>query len=67
MARKSRTSAPNSPEPPAKVYKTAIYARLSNEDCRNKESDSIENQVHLVQQHISEYPDLKLCAVFSEI
>lgn len=66
MARKSRTAAPNAPVSEAKVYNTAIYARLSVEDCRDKESDSIENQIYLIKQYVAERPYLKMCSVFSD-
>jgi len=49
-----------------KVYNTAIYARLSVEDCRDSESDSIENQICLIRQYVEECPYLKLCSVFSD-
>ena len=65
MPRVSRTKAPVTPAAvPIAVYNTAIYARLSAEDCRDKESDSIDNQVYLIQQYIEERPYLKLCATF---
>jgi len=48
------------------VYNTAIYARLSVEDRRDKESDSIANQVYIVRQYIEERPYLKLCATFTD-
>jgi len=49
-----------------KIFKTAIYARLSAEDSGKKDSDTIENQIHLVKQYISERPYLQLTAVFSD-
>jgi len=66
MARKSRTAAPAAPISASKEYNTAIYARLSVEDCRDKESDSIENQIYLIKQYIAERPYLKLRSVFSD-
>jgi DNA invertase Pin-like site-specific DNA recombinase len=67
MARKSRTAALTTPVSAAqKIYNTAIYARLSVEDCRDKESDSIENQIYLIKQYLEERPYLKLCSVFSD-
>ena len=72
MPRKSRTKAPSTCTPVGQkstsgatvVYNTAIYARLSVEDCRDKESDSIDNQVYLIRQYIDERPYLKHCATF---
>jgi len=70
MPRKSRTAAPSSCTPvgqkSVQVYNTAIYARLSIEDSRDKESDSIANQVYIVKQYIEERPYLKLCATFTD-
>ena len=47
-----------------KIYRTAIYARLSNEDLGKKDSGSIENQILLVQKYIESKPYLKLCDTF---
>jgi len=66
MARKSRTAATIAPVAEVKTYKTAIYARLSVEDCRDRESDSIENQIYLIRQYVEERPYLKLISVFSD-
>ena len=69
MARKVRTMSPNATIEQSttdKVYQTAIYARLSIEDSRDKESDSIDNQVYLVQQYIEERPYLSLAAIFTD-
>ena len=55
-----------------KIYKTAVYARLSSEDlCRTKTSalisgGTIENQVLLVQKYIESKPYLKLCGIFTD-
>jgi len=68
MPRKSRTTVSLTPtsQTVGKVYNTAIYARLSIEDSRDKESDSIDNQVYLVKQYIKERPYLKHCATFTD-
>lgn len=66
MARKSRKGA-NETAPITegiKLYKTAIYARLSIEDCRDRESDSIENQVYLIKQFVSQNPQLKVMSEY---
>lgn len=66
MARKSRK---NNPNPPVYIcntqplFKTAVYARLSNED---KEASSLENQILMIQNYISQKPELASCAVFSD-
>ncbi|SFR76186.1 recombinase family protein [Anaeromicropila populeti] len=40
-------------------YKTALYARLSNESNGITDGESMETQVHLLQQFVKEHPDLK--------
>ena len=69
MPRKSRTAAPSTPVGKKSVeiiYNTAIYARLSIEDNRDKESDSLDNQVYLIKQYVDERPYLKHCATFTD-
>ena len=70
MPRKSRTVAPADTAAtltPAAIYNTAIYARLSSEGKnKDKESDSIDNQIYLISQYIEERPYLKLCATFTD-
>lgn len=45
------------------VHKTAIYARLSREDNLNS-SDSIENQLVLLNEYVSNRPYLELAGTF---
>ena len=68
MARKKRNGpdATHSVEVAEKTYDTAIYARLSVEDSGNKDSDSIENQIYLVNQYIAKHPYLKLRGMFAD-
>jgi len=69
MPRKSRTLSPLATKEQVSVgavYRTAIYARLSIEDSRDKESDSIDNQVYLIQEYIRERPYLTYCATFTD-
>lgn len=47
----------------AKIYKTAIYARLSREDNLNQ-SDSIENQLALLNDYVGNRPFLRLIGTF---
>ena len=47
----------------AKIYKTAIYARLSREDNLNQ-SDSIENQLALLNDYVGNRPFLHLVGTF---
>ncbi len=70
MARKSRKNIgavvqTTSQEAGAKVYKTAIYARLSRED-NLSDSDSIENQIALLEKYIDDRPFLHLVSVFAD-
>ena len=62
MARKSRKDIGLIPiaETCEKIYKTAIYARLSVEDLGNKDGGTIENQILLVQKYIESKQYLKL-------
>ncbi|HWR28688.1 MAG TPA: recombinase family protein [Negativicutes bacterium] len=48
-------------------WNTCIYGRLSFEDERKKESDSIGNQIAMLERYIGERPTLKLTAVFKDI
>lgn len=47
------------------VYETAIYARLSREDNLSN-SDSIENQITLLESYISNRPYLRLVETFAD-
>ena len=47
----------------ARIYKTAIYARLSREDNLNQ-SDSIENQLALLNDYVGNRPFLHLVGTF---
>ncbi len=44
-----------------KVFKAAIYLRLSKEDGDKEESYSISNQRDLAVDYLSKHPDIKLC------
>jgi len=49
------------------IWSTCIYGRLSFEDERKKESDSIGNQIAMLERYIAERPYLKLTSVFKDI
>ena len=49
-----------------KIYKTAIYARLSSEDSGNKDGGSIDSQILIVRKYIESEPYLKLCETFTD-
>ena len=69
MARTSKKVAKNAEagkEIPAdeKIYKTAIYARISNEDLSMGVGGTIENQTAITQKYIEDKPYLKLCGTY---
>jgi len=68
MARKSRKVKLDAPAPIVTpiAYKTAVYARLSIEDTRNSDGNSIENQILMVKNYIENHSELTLCNVFSD-
>lgn len=46
-----------------KVYRAAIYVRLSKEDGDKVESDSIGNQKDLIQDYLKDKADIEICSV----
>ena len=50
-----------------KIYKTAIYARLSLEDMKKKISDSIGTQKTMLLQYIQTQPDLQLYKIYEDV
>lgn len=68
MARKSRRQSESInvvAEVKEKVFKTALYVRLSIEDVRDrKDSDSIENQTYLLKQFVEERPYLQVYSIY---
>lgn len=68
MARTSRKQIDRiSPIPHETVWNTCIYGRLSEEDERKKENDSIGNQISMLERYIAERPYLKLISVFKDV
>ena len=68
MARTSRKQADSFAQAPHEtIWDTCIYGRLSFEDERKKESDSIGNQIAMLERYIGERPYLKLISVFKDI
>lgn len=66
MARTSRKNPknPSMPEPERiQIWKTAFYARLSVED-NGKESDSVNNQISLLEKYVTERHYLKKAAIY---
>ncbi len=69
MARKSRKQTAAAPVvqgamPEMKTYRTAAYARLSVEDSKNPDCDTIENQLSLIRSYIEEKPYLTQTAEY---
>lgn len=70
MARKSRkitaleADVQNIPVTNNKIYRTALYARLSIEDCNRPGSDTIKNQVELIKEYIEANPNLILVSEY---
>lgn len=68
MARTSRKLTDiSSHTPHEKIWNTCIYGRVSFEDERKKESDSIGNQVALLEHYVKERPYLKLISVIKDM
>lgn len=66
MARVSRKkqNIPSTPvDTSVRIWKTALYVRLSVED-NGKDSDSVENQTALLEEYIANHPHLKKVALF---
>lgn len=66
MARVSRKkqNIPATPaDTPVRIWKTALYVRLSVED-NGKDSDSVENQTTLLEDYVANHPNLKKVALF---
>lgn len=70
MARKSRKQNALKPigmaeqEKNEKVYRTALYARLSVEDSKNPDCDTIENQMNLLREYVKDKPYLQVAEEF---
>lgn len=68
MARTSRKVVDTPAQvPEEQIWNTCIYGRLSFEDVRKKECDSIGNQIAMLERYIEERPYLKLTSVFKDI
>jgi DNA invertase Pin-like site-specific DNA recombinase len=50
-----------------KVYKTALYIRLSVEDIRKKVSNSVGTQKAMLTDYLQTRPDMKLCGVYEDV
>ena len=56
-----------SPALPEKIYKTAIYVRLSIEDVRKKISDSIGTQKAMLLQYVQTQPNFQLYKIYEDV
>lgn len=45
-----------------RIYRAALYVRLSKEDGDKEESDSIVNQKDLIRSFLADKPDIRICA-----
>ena len=69
MARKSRKNIVQESvqaKPAEKVYRTALYARISVETERKREADTIGNQLQLLKDYVSEHSDLTVFDIYSD-
>lgn len=70
MARKSRKNIVIEPTPEKpevqKVYRTALYARISVETEKKREADTIGNQLQLLKDYVSEHSDLTVYDIYSD-
>ena len=69
MARKSRkkiTDIATPQIPSGRVYSAALYARISVENERKREADTIGNQMQLLKDFTSEYTDIQIFDVYCD-
>lgn len=70
MARKSRKNGSIAQENVSsltkKVYQTAIYVRISVENERKLEADSIGNQIQMLKDYASQRPDLNIYDIYND-
>ena len=69
MARKSRRNQLTESQQvktSEKVYHCGLYARISVENERKREADSIGNQLQLLKDYVSEHPDLMVHDIYCD-
>ena len=69
MARKSRKTTVAEQaviKPVDKVYRAGLYARISVETERKREADTIDNQLQLLKDYVSEHSDLTVFDIYSD-
>ena len=63
VSRKKQNIPATLADTPVRIWKTALYVRLSVED-NGKDSDSVENQTTLLEDYVANHPNLKKVALF---
>ena len=63
VSRKKQNIASTPVDTSVRIWKTALYVRLSVED-NGKDSDSVENQTALLEEYVANHPHLKKVALF---
>ncbi len=66
MAREQYTDLLEQPSVPNKVWKTALYIRLSREDGDKAESDSIGSQREILKEYLKRCPDMELVDIYAD-
>lgn len=69
MARKSRKNVSSETQiykASERIYRCALYARISVENERKREADTIGNQLQLLKDYVSEHPDLVIHDIYSD-
>ena len=59
-SRKNKVAPVKSPPTPKSEYSAALYARISVEDERKREADTIGNQIQLLRDFAGEDPDISV-------
>lgn len=71
MARKSRVQQPtpvrSAGKSDRKVYKTALYARLSAEREDTRERGTIQNQIHFIRHYVEQQEDMEVYDTYMEM
>lgn len=70
MARKSRKNAALAKETavssPKKIFQTALYVRISVENEKKIEADSIGNQIQMLKDFVSQLPELQIYDIYCD-
>ena len=66
MARERYANLLEQPSVPTKVWKTALYLRLSREDGDKAESNSIGSQREILKEYLKHHPDKELVDIYAD-